>query len=151
MCDAVPCRIVSIKLRRLRLKKLLVFSLVFILICSLGFTSCRLAYRMGQASTADPAESNTQQQVPGPPAPSNPQNGGFPVIERFGATEGFAGKYGLYWVVTNATSVTLSPGIGQVALAENRTISPTKTTTYILTATNAAGTRSKAVTVTVAP
>jgi len=138
------------------LKYLFVFLLAVILIGSLPLSSCRLAYRMGQASNSEPDASNTQQQAPdsqsGSPAPSNPQSTGLPVIDRFGAqpNTGMSG-WSMYWVVSNATSVTLSPGIGAVALAENRTISPPPhtTTTYILTAINSAGSRSKSVTVTV--
>jgi hypothetical protein len=116
--------------------------LAVILIGSLSLSSCRLAYRAGQ-------ESNSQSDSP---APSNPQSGGLPVIDRFAAYPniGMPG-WSMYWVVSNATSVTLSPGIGAVALAENRTISPPPhtTTTYTLTAINPAGSRSKSVTVTV--
>jgi hypothetical protein len=43
----------------------------------------------------------------------------------------------LSWVITGATSVSINIGIGFVALTENRMIQPTKTTTYVLTASNA--------------
>jgi hypothetical protein len=133
------------------LKYLFVFLLAIILI---GTLSCRLAYRMGQESNSEPDASNTQQQAPGSqsgsPAPSNPQSAGMPVIDRFAAyaLTPFPG-WALSWSVSNATSVTLSPGIGAVALSENRTVSPSTTTTYILTATNSTGSRSKAITLTV--
>jgi len=45
----------------------------------------------------------------------------------------------LSWSVSNATTVTIDQGIGSVALTGTRTISPTATTTYTLTASNAAG------------
>ena len=129
--------------------------LAVILVSSLSLSSCRLAYRAGQESASQSDASNTQQQAPntpaGSPAPSNPPSTGLPVIERFGAEPNMVGVpgWGMWWVVHNATSVTISPGIGAVALAENRTISPPPhtTTTYMLTATNPTGSRSKTVTV----
>jgi P pilus assembly chaperone PapD len=43
----------------------------------------------------------------------------------------------LSWVVIAATSVTIDNGIGNVPLTGHRTIMPTETTTYTLTASNA--------------
>jgi hypothetical protein len=132
--------------------------LAVILVSSLSISSCRRAYLAGQESAAQLGAPNTQQPAPntpaGSPAPSNPQSAGFPVIDRFAAypittSWGDAGGYAMTWSVSNATSVTLSPGIGAVAPSENRTISPNTTTTYILTATNPTGSRSKAITLTV--
>jgi hypothetical protein len=45
----------------------------------------------------------------------------------------------LAWSVLNATSVSISPGVGAVATSGNVDVSPAATTTYTLTATNAAG------------
>jgi hypothetical protein len=45
----------------------------------------------------------------------------------------------LCWNVQNATSVTISPGLGTVESTACTTITPSQTTTYVLTATNAAG------------
>ena len=122
--------------------------LALILISSISLSSCRRAYLAGQESASQSDAPNTPA---GSPAPSNPPSTGLPVIERFGAEANMVGMPGwsMWWVVHNATSVTLSPGIGAVALAENRTISPPphKTTTYMLTATNPTGSRSKTVTV----
>ena len=42
----------------------------------------------------------------------------------------------LKWSTSNATSVFISPGIGKVSTSGSRTVSPSKTTTYTLTATN---------------
>jgi hypothetical protein len=47
----------------------------------------------------------------------------------------------LSWSVLNAENVTITPGVGDVPLNGSRTISPTQTTTYTLTATNEAGTK----------
>jgi hypothetical protein len=46
----------------------------------------------------------------------------------------------LSWDVTGCTSVTIDPAIGTVALSGTRVVSPTKTTTYTLTALNEKGT-----------
>jgi len=45
----------------------------------------------------------------------------------------------LSWEVTDADSVTISHGIGEVDISGSQTVSPEETTTYILTATNSAG------------
>jgi PKD repeat protein len=59
------------------------------------------------------------------------------------------GSATLLWNVTGATSVTIDQGIGNVTVADTKTVSPTKTTTYTLTATNSAGTKTESVTLTV--
>ncbi|HEX5445920.1 MAG TPA: hypothetical protein VFW87_18980, partial [Pirellulales bacterium] len=45
----------------------------------------------------------------------------------------------LNWATTNATSVNIQPGIGAVANSGNVAVSPTQTTTYVVTATGANG------------
>lgn len=55
----------------------------------------------------------------------------------------------LTWEVSNATTVTISPGVGSVALIGTFVVSPEETTTYTLTATNAAGNVTANVNVTV--
>ena len=57
----------------------------------------------------------------------------------------------LTWTTTNATSVTLSPGIGSVPVSGSYNLTPGYTTTYTLTATNSGGSVSASTTVTVAP
>jgi hypothetical protein len=57
----------------------------------------------------------------------------------------------LTWTVTNATSVTLSPGIGSVPSSGSYNLSPGYTTTYTLSASNSGGNVSASTTVTVAP
>jgi hypothetical protein len=84
-----------------------------------------------------------------PPAPVV----ALPVVVAFGAspTTMKAGESAtLLWNVTGATSVTIDQGVGKVDAAGIRTMSPTKTTTYTLTATNSAGTATQPVTLTVA-
>lgn len=56
----------------------------------------------------------------------------------------------LSWNVSGATSVTISGGVGSVSSSGNRSVNPSSTTTYTLTATNAAGgSRTQSVTLTV--
>ena len=56
----------------------------------------------------------------------------------------------LTWVVQNATSVSISPGIGSVnATSGSTSVTPAQTTTYTLTATGPSGTVNQSVTVTV--
>jgi hypothetical protein len=45
----------------------------------------------------------------------------------------------LNWTVTGATSVSITPGVGNVALSGTTTVSPATTTTYTLTAVGPAG------------
>ena len=56
----------------------------------------------------------------------------------------------LGWETSDATEVTLVPG-GPVAINGTITVYPTATTTYVLTATNAGGSSSAAITITVSP
>jgi len=66
-----------------------------------------------------------------------------PVINSFTASPGSispGGSSTLIWDVTGCTSVSIDPAIGSVSLSGNRIVSPTKTTTYTLTATNEVGT-----------
>jgi hypothetical protein len=56
----------------------------------------------------------------------------------------------LSWDVLGATGIILTP-IGQVKAKDSITLQPANTTTYVLTATNAAGTSTAGITVTVQP
>ncbi|HLF95482.1 MAG TPA: Ig-like domain-containing protein, partial [Planctomycetota bacterium] len=56
----------------------------------------------------------------------------------------------LAWTTTNASSASLSPGIGPVPLSGSLTVSPASTTIYTLTATNSSGSSTASATVTVA-
>ena len=65
-----------------------------------------------------------------------------PVINFFNASPGSifeGGSATLSWEVTDATTVTVEPGIGGVALAGTRLVVPTATSKYTLTATNRGG------------
>jgi hypothetical protein len=57
----------------------------------------------------------------------------------------------LSWTTQNATSVTIDQGVGSVGTSDSRSITPSQTTTYTLTATGAGGTVTCAKTVTVIP
>jgi hypothetical protein len=57
----------------------------------------------------------------------------------------------LFWVVENATSVSIDQGVGKVSLGASQDVSPTANTTYTLTATNAAGTVTAQASVNVSP
>ncbi len=56
----------------------------------------------------------------------------------------------LSWSVSGATSLSINNGIGDVSTLSQKTVSPSTTTTYTLTATNSAGTQTSSVTVNVA-
>lgn len=55
----------------------------------------------------------------------------------------------LAWNVSDADSVSITPGVGSVAASGSKAVAPTATTTYTLTATNACGTSTALVKVTV--
>ncbi len=76
-----------------------------------------------------------------------------PVISRFTATPTgiTAGQCStLAWTVAGATGLSLEPGLGPVT-GTSRTVTPTASTTYTLTATSPGGTTAAKVTVTVSP
>ncbi len=75
-----------------------------------------------------------------------------PVIQNFQAmpsTISSGGSSTLTWSVSNVTSVTISGITGSQAASGSLSVSPTATTPYTLTATNAAGTATSSVQVTV--
>jgi uncharacterized cupredoxin-like copper-binding protein len=57
----------------------------------------------------------------------------------------------LNWVVQGATTISINNGIGNVAATGSTTVSPTATTTYVLTAVGPSGTVTANATVTVGP
>ncbi len=57
----------------------------------------------------------------------------------------------LSWTTTNATSLTIDNGVGNVTGATSTTVSPTSTTVYTLTASNSAGTGTAQAVLTVSP
>lgn len=82
---------------------------------------------------------------------AGPSAGGLPVISSFTATPSTinAGQNStLQWATQNATSVSIS-SIGTVAASGTNNVSPTVTTVYTLTASNASGSTTRTATVTV--
>jgi hypothetical protein len=80
----------------------------------------------------------TEQLVLGPAGPN-----GAPAIGLFQASPAAfpaGGSTTLEWNVLNATTVTISEGVGTVSAVGTQNVSPATTTTYTLTATNAQGT-----------
>ncbi len=57
----------------------------------------------------------------------------------------------LTWSVDRADTVIIQPNIGQVALTGSRQITPANTTTYVLTASNSAGSTTRSVVINVTP
>lgn len=77
-----------------------------------------------------------------------------PVINSFTATPSSivsGNSADLTWSTTNATSVTIDHGIGSVAISGTQSVSPTTSTTYLLTATGPGGVVTQTVVVTVTP
>jgi len=77
---------------------------------------------------------------------------GWPMITKFSATPDTvpAGQsVTLSWVVSDATRVTLQPAIGTIPNSGTRSVTPTMTTTYVITASNDAGASKRELTVTV--
>ena len=77
-----------------------------------------------------------------------------PVIDLFSASEAaiLAGdRSTLSWQVSGATTIDIQPDVGNVLASASTIVEPTQTTTYTLSASNAGGTVSETVTVTVYP
>jgi len=100
-------------------------------------------YHVVATSQADPARSGSAAvTVTAAPAP---------VIASFAAAPSSIAAGGtatLSWSVSGATSLSIDQGIGAVT-GSSRPVSPAATTTYVLTATNAAGSSAASATVTV--
>ncbi len=104
---------------------------------------CMFMIFLGSCEKSSP----TSPTVPVVPVVSDP-----PTISSFTATpsEIFKGNNStLSWSVSNATTVSIDQGIGNVSNTGNREVGPTVTTSYTLTATNSHGTVTKSCTVTV--
>jgi len=98
-------------------------------------------YILTAANAAGSTTAMTQVIVSGAPSPL----GGLPVIDYFTADPpviSAGGSTTLSWSVSNATSVTIDPGVGPVGLVGTALVSPVTSTNYTLTASNAADWRS---------
>ncbi len=106
-------------------------------------------YTLTAADAAGKTVSVTVQVVvSGTPSPG----GDLPVINSFSATPpgiSSGGSATLVWNVSNATSVTIDHGLGSFASAGSTVVTPSSTTTYVLTAANAAGSATASTVVTV--
>ncbi len=89
-----------------------------------------------------------QSGVVDPPPDPAPTINGFSVSPTK-ITQG--GSATLAWDVSNASSVSINQGIGNVAAKSSGVVKPSVTTTYTLSAANSGGTSTRAVTVTVVP
>ena len=81
-----------------------------------------------------------------------PVTGSLPKVNYFTAdpTAIYAGDYTtLSWSVSNATSINISPGIGLVSSVGSTLVSPGESISYTLTATNAAGSVNRTISVNV--
>jgi hypothetical protein len=77
---------------------------------------------------------------------------GWPVISKFSATPAtvpMGQSVTLSWDVSDATRVTLQPAIGTIPSSGTRAVTPALTTTYVITASNDAGTTKRELMVTV--
>jgi len=101
--------------------------------------SATTIYTLTASSTAGTTTATTQVVVTGaaPPPPA-----ALPVINYFTATPdniSLGSSTTLSWNVTNATTVTIDNGIGNVGSSGSTIVLPASTITYMLTASNASG------------
>jgi len=95
-------------------------------------------YILTATNAAGSTTETTQVTVSGTPSPF----AGLPVVNYFTADSPIipaGGSTTLRWDVSNATSVTIDPGVGSVASVGTAPVSPATSTNYTLTAANSAG------------
>lgn len=93
-------------------------------------------------SASVPAQENPPSQENLPAEENSPVQEDLPSVGSFNAVPDVIGKgesSNLTWSVSEATSVSIEPGIGTVALTGSQRVFPAETTTYTLTALNKAG------------
>ena len=128
--------------RDIRFLSLLALPLLFIVIsCSSPNTS---------STNATAASSPSQQEKPLITLPSADKTS-LPVIQFSAAPASIApgATAVLSWNVTNATTVTIDHGIGDVSATGTKGVSPTSPTTYKLAAANSSGSAIKTVSINV--
>jgi hypothetical protein len=107
-------------------------------------------YMLTASNTAGSVTATTQVIVSGAPSSSEPTpsestpspSEGLPVVNYFMANPSvisYGGSTTLGWNVSNATSVTIDPGVGPMASVGTAPVSPATSTNYTLTAANAVG------------
>ncbi len=102
--------------------------------------SATTIYTLTASSSAGSVTATTQVIVSGAAPPPTPA--GLPVINSFIASPSsisLGSSTTLSWNVSNATSVTIDHGVGTVGSSGSTIVLPATTTTYTLTASNAAG------------
>jgi len=100
--------------------------------------SVTTTYTLTASSSSGTVNATTQVIVSG----SVPTPTGLPVINSFTASPSIVNlgdSTNLSWNVTNAASVSINNGVGPVGSSGNTFVSPSTTTTYMLTASNANG------------
>jgi len=88
---------------------------------------------------------------PAPVPPPAPEAGPTASLSAASASVEQGGCTSLSWSTTNASGVSIEPGIGTVQPSGSRQVCPSSTTRYILTATGAGGSRTDSTTVSVTP
>jgi hypothetical protein len=121
--------------------------------------STTMVYTITATNSAGTTTATTEVSIASAPEPETPPAspptvvvGALPEIGYFTADPDSIGEdqsSTLSWNVSNADSVEISPGVGNVAPAGSETVSPDTTTTYTLTATNSYGWRSETIEVNV--
>jgi hypothetical protein len=104
--------------------------------------SVNTIYTLTATSTAGSMNATTQVIVSGSPTPPATGTAGLPVINSFGASPNSISAGGtstLSWNVSNAGSINITPGIGNVAATGSTSVSPSSSTAYAITASNSYG------------
>ena len=114
-----------------------IFALLLpLLVCSCAASSGTTSSKPAATTTAPAVEEKPTITIPPPAAKQD-----LPVIQFTinPATITAGGSATLAWTVTNATSVAIDHGVGNVPLTGTKAVTPTAPTIYKLTASNAAG------------
>lgn len=121
-------------------KKYLSLLIMMLVLVSLSYSCSGPSAPAQPSAPAATANKTTVEETPAVVLPTVPK-GSQPVIQ-FSITPASikpGGSASLSWTVTNATSVTIDHGIGNVPMTGTHTVSPTAPTTYKITASNASG------------
>ena len=98
----------------------------------LFFTLIALGCHKAPINTPPPPSNTAPPPAAAAPAPTITLRAQPATIDRGGSTT-------LQWTATNATSVTITPGVGDVSVTGNRSVNPTSSVTYTATAMGAGG------------
>jgi hypothetical protein len=115
--------------------------------------SATTTYTLTATNASGSISATCQVMVAGTPStPSTPSAAGAPVVNSFSANPPsitYGSSSALSWNVSNVTAVTIDPGVGTFASSGSTVVMPAVTTIYALTASNAAGSTTSTVQVTV--